>query len=100
MFTSVIFQLHECVGSAVSAMGPEAFLSLQPLNVDAEYASDANVWLLPILKQYIVGAHLSFFLQYILGKVKVIQQRSLKVSIFSFKKNYLFSFFVFFSPFL
>ena len=86
MFTSVIFQLHECVGSAVSAMGPEAFLSLQPLNVDAEYASDANVWLLPILKQYIVGAHLSFFLQYILGKVKVIQQRSLKVSIFSFKK--------------
>lgn len=71
-------ELHECVGSAVSAMGPEAFLSLQPLNVDAEYASDANVWLLPILKQYIVGARLSFFLQYILGKVKVIQQRSLK----------------------
>ncbi|KAJ0983774.1 hypothetical protein J5N97_002130 [Dioscorea zingiberensis] len=71
-------ELHECVGSAVRALGPEAFLSLQPLNLEAENASDANVWLLPILKQYIVGARLSFFLQYVLGKVKSIQQKSLK----------------------
>ncbi|ONK66057.1 uncharacterized protein A4U43_C06F3720 [Asparagus officinalis] len=72
-------RLHECIGSAVGAMGPEIFLSILPLNVDAENISDANVWLLPILKQYTVGAHLKFFSHNILDMIKVLQQKSHKL---------------------
>ncbi|XP_068658787.1 uncharacterized protein [Aristolochia californica] len=69
-------QLLECVGSAVGAMGPKNFLSLLPLNLDVDDLSDANVWLLPVLKQYIVGAHLSFFAQTILGLIEILEQKS------------------------
>ncbi|CAL9039285.1 unnamed protein product [Musa banksii] len=72
-------QLHECLGSAISAMGPEKFLHILPLNLDVEDVSDANVWLLPILKQHVVGARLSFFLEHILVMVKHIKQKSLKL---------------------
>ncbi|KAG9443732.1 hypothetical protein H6P81_015072 [Aristolochia fimbriata] len=72
-------QLLECVGSAVGAMGPKNFLSLLPLNLDVDDLSDANVWLLPVLKQYIVGAHLSFFTHDILGLVGTLQQKSEKL---------------------
>nr|XP_010932375.1 RRP12-like protein [Elaeis guineensis] len=72
-------QLHDCVGSALGALGPDAFLHLLPLNLDAEDISDANVWLLPILKQYIIGARLSFFTEKILKIVSRIQQKSLKL---------------------
>lgn len=72
-------QLHECVGSALGAMGPQAFLSLLPLKLDVEDQSEANVWLFPILKQYTVGAHLSFFTKSILGMVGPIRQKSCRV---------------------
>ncbi|CAL9057574.1 unnamed protein product [Musa banksii] len=71
-------QLHECVGSAVSTMGPENFLSILPLNLDAD-VSDANVWLLPILKQHVAGARLSFFAEHILVLAKDIKQKSYKL---------------------
>ncbi|MCE3050388.1 hypothetical protein HAX54_047111 [Datura stramonium] len=69
-------QLHECVGSAVGAMGPESFLTLLPLKLDEQDLSETNIWLLPILKQNIVGAHLSFFTNSILSMVGAMKQRS------------------------
>ncbi|XP_060189622.1 uncharacterized protein LOC132618605 [Lycium barbarum] len=69
-------QLHECVGSAVGAMGPESFLTLVPLKLDAQDLSESNIWLFPILKQNIVGAHLSFFTNSILSMVGAMKQRS------------------------
>ncbi|XP_054814971.1 uncharacterized protein LOC129315359 isoform X2 [Prosopis cineraria] len=45
-------QLHECLGSALVAMGLETFLSLLPLNLEADDLSNANIWLFPILKHY------------------------------------------------
>ncbi|KAK9275403.1 hypothetical protein L1049_022667 [Liquidambar formosana] len=74
-------QLHECVGSALGAMGPQAFLSLLPLKLDVEDQSEANVWLFPILKQYTVGAHLSFFTKSILGMVGPIRQKSRRLEL-------------------
>ncbi|RWW12706.1 hypothetical protein GW17_00023619 [Ensete ventricosum] len=73
-------QLHECVGSAVSTMGPENFLSILPLNLDAD-VTDANVWLLPILKQHVAGARLSFFAEHILVLAKEIKQKSYNVGL-------------------
>ncbi|OVA08308.1 putative domain NUC173 [Macleaya cordata] len=69
-------QLHECVGSALGAMGPETFLSLLPLNLESEDLSETSVWLFPILKQYTVGAQLSFFTKSIMGMVGLIRQKS------------------------
>ncbi|KAF9607969.1 hypothetical protein IFM89_003889 [Coptis chinensis] len=69
-------ELHECFGSALGAMGPKRFLVLLPLNLEAKDPSKANVWLFPILKQYTVGASLSFFGKSILGKVGELRQKS------------------------
>lgn len=79
-----ILQLHECVGSAVGSMGPETFLSLLPLKLEANDFSEVNVWLFPILKQYTVGAHLNFFTEKLLGMAKLIRQKSRKVCILFF----------------
>ena len=76
-------QLHECVGSALVAMGPETFLSLLPLNLEAEDLSNANIWLFPILKQYTVGARLSFFTEEILSMIGRLKQKSHQVQIFT-----------------
>ncbi|KAK1418640.1 hypothetical protein QVD17_27785 [Tagetes erecta] len=71
-------QLHDCMGVAVVALGPEAFLKFLPLNVEAQDPSDANVWLLPILKQNIVGARLSFFNESLLDSIRVLKLKSAK----------------------
>ena len=60
-------------------MGPETFLGILPLNLEANDLSDVNIWLFPILKQHIVGAHLSFFTETLLGLVGEMKQRSRKV---------------------
>ncbi|KAK6139545.1 hypothetical protein DH2020_026714 [Rehmannia glutinosa] len=69
-------QLHECIGSALAAMGPEIFLSLLPLNLEVQDLSESNLWLFPILKQYTVGAHLSFFTKSILPTVAEMKRKS------------------------
>lgn len=71
-----VLQLHECMGTALGAMGPENFLSLLPLNLDVPDLSESNLWLFPILKQYTVGAHLNFFTKSILPMVRVMKQKA------------------------
>lgn len=69
-------QLHECVGSAVVAMGPETFLSLLPLNLEAQDMSQVNAWLFPILKQYTVGSSLNFFTESIFDMIGLMKKKS------------------------
>ncbi|KAK4337537.1 hypothetical protein RND71_042024 [Anisodus tanguticus] len=69
-------QLHECVGSAVGAMGPDSFLTILPLKLDKQNLSESNLWLFPIIKQTIIGAHLRFFSNSILSMVGAMKQRS------------------------
>ncbi|CAA2965615.1 RRP12 [Olea europaea subsp. europaea] len=69
-------QLHECVGAALIAMGPETFLNVLPLGLDVQDLSEANLWLFPILKQYIVGANISFFTKSILPMIGAMKQKS------------------------
>ncbi|RDX76023.1 RRP12-like protein, partial [Mucuna pruriens] len=72
-------QLHECFGSALVAMGPETLLSLVPLNLEAEDLSDANVWLFPILKHYIVGAPLNYFTEEIMTLINGVREKAQKL---------------------
>lgn len=69
-------QLHESFGSALGAMGPETFLSFLPLKLEVDDLSEVNVWLFPILKQYTVGARLSFFTESVLSMVGLIKKKS------------------------
>ncbi|ESQ52033.1 hypothetical protein EUTSA_v10016153mg [Eutrema salsugineum] len=69
-------QLHECVGSALGAMGPETFLSIVRLNLEVSDLSEVNVWLFPILKQYTVGGRLSFFTETIFRMVETMSQKA------------------------
>lgn len=64
-------------------MGPETFLGFVPLNLEAEDLSEVNVWIFPILKQYTIGARLSFFMESILGTVEQMKHKSKKVFKFS-----------------
>lgn len=72
----MFLQLHECVGTALGAMGPENFLSLLPLDLGVPDLSDSNLWLFPILKQYIVGSNLSFFTNSVLPMAVEMKQKS------------------------
>ncbi|KAJ8751028.1 hypothetical protein K2173_016209 [Erythroxylum novogranatense] len=74
-------QLHECLGSALGAMGPETFLSILPLNLDADELAEVNVWLFPILKKYTVGAHLSFYTESILNEIGQMKKKSQKLEL-------------------
>ncbi|EPS65690.1 hypothetical protein M569_09087 [Genlisea aurea] len=74
-------QLHECIGVALAAMGPEHFLCLLPLNLDALDIDDANLWLFHILKQYTVCAHLSFFTKSILPMALRLKRRSAELNL-------------------
>ncbi|KAK9134132.1 hypothetical protein Syun_013462 [Stephania yunnanensis] len=70
-------QLHDCIGEALRAIGPETFLSILPLNLESKDLSEVNVWLFPILKQFTIGGHLTFFLKSIVVAVGLIRQKSL-----------------------
>ncbi|WJX78243.1 hypothetical protein P8452_61489 [Trifolium repens] len=61
-------------------MGPETLLSLMPLNLEAEDLSVSNRLLIPILKQYIVGARLKYFTEEILPMIERLQKQGLVVS--------------------
>ncbi|KAF8110205.1 hypothetical protein N665_0086s0044 [Sinapis alba] len=69
-------QLHECVGSALGAMGPETFLNIVRLNLEVSDLSEVNVWLFPILKQYTVGGRLSFFTETVFRMVETMSQKA------------------------
>ncbi|KAH9313994.1 hypothetical protein KI387_022621, partial [Taxus chinensis] len=72
--------LHRCVGSAVAAMGPDKFLRILPLNFDDEDLIEPNAWLLPVLKQHIVGAHLQYFTLRIFPLARKLHELSRKLS--------------------
>ncbi|KAG5555725.1 hypothetical protein RHGRI_006388 [Rhododendron griersonianum] len=70
--------LQECIGSAVIAIGPEKILTLVPINPNAEDLTCSNVWLIPLLRDYVVGSSLQFFIEHIVPLAESFQQVSAK----------------------
>ncbi|XAR68507.1 hypothetical protein NMG60_11003649 [Bertholletia excelsa] len=70
--------LQECLGTAVIAMGPEKMLSLLPIKFDAKSLSCSNAWLIPILRDYVVGSSLGFFMEHVVPLAESFQQVSAK----------------------
>ncbi|CAI8602125.1 unnamed protein product [Vicia faba] len=72
--------LQKCIGSAVFAMGPEKFLTLVPLSLDENNYTYSNIWLVPILKKYITGASLAYYMEHIMPLAKSFKKASRKVN--------------------
>ncbi|KAF7819035.1 RRP12-like protein [Senna tora] len=69
--------LQKCIGSAIFAMGPERFLTVVPISLDEN--SYSNIWLVPILKRYVIGASLAYYVDNIVPLAKSFKQASRKV---------------------
>nr|XP_015898209.2 RRP12-like protein isoform X1 [Ziziphus jujuba var. spinosa] len=76
---SITHHLRNCIGSAVIAMGPERILTLVPISINAHDFSCVNIWLVPILRSYVVGASLKYYLEHIVPLAKSFQHASCKV---------------------
>ncbi|KAJ9565398.1 hypothetical protein OSB04_001364 [Centaurea solstitialis] len=77
--TSDVKHLQECLGSAVIAMGPEKLLEVLPITLDVTDLTCSNTWLIPILKEYVAGASLGFFIEGIVPLAESFQEACQKV---------------------
>ncbi|KAJ8565076.1 hypothetical protein K7X08_001536 [Anisodus acutangulus] len=71
--------LQECIGSAITAMGPEKLLSLLPISLNTKDYSFSNTWLIPLLNKYICGSSLGFFMKHVVPLAVSFQKTSSKV---------------------
>uniref|UniRef100_A0A5B6YH98 Putative RRP12-like protein isoform X1 n=1 Tax=Davidia involucrata TaxID=16924 RepID=A0A5B6YH98_DAVIN len=71
--------LQECIGSAIIAVGPEKTLALLPISLSSEDFSCSNIWLIPILKKYVTGSSLGFFMEHIVPLAESFQRACRKV---------------------
>ncbi|KAL8261647.1 hypothetical protein R6Q59_025696 [Mikania micrantha] len=76
--TSDVKHLQDCIGSAVIAMGPEKIFDVLPIFLDANDKTCSNIWLIPILKEYIAGSSLGFFIENIVPLAESFQEESKK----------------------
>lgn len=67
-------QVQKCIGSAVTAMGPKSILEVIPITLSADEFKCQNTWLIPILKNYIAGASLGYYMDNIVPLAKAFQQ--------------------------
>ena len=56
------------------AMGPERLLSLIPISLDKGNLTCSNTWLIPILKKFLIGASLQFFIEHIAPLARSLQK--------------------------
>ncbi|XP_019453105.1 PREDICTED: RRP12-like protein [Lupinus angustifolius] len=71
--------LRKCIGSAVFAMGAERFLTLVPISFNEEDYTYSNIWLVHILKRYVTGSSLAYYMEYIVPLAKSFKKASRKV---------------------
>ncbi|KAK4281892.1 hypothetical protein QN277_013336 [Acacia crassicarpa] len=71
--------LQKCFGAAVFAMGPERILTLVPISLDEHDLSYSNIWLVPILKRYVTGATLAYYMDHIMPLAKSFKLASRRV---------------------
>ncbi|KAE8098771.1 hypothetical protein FH972_016809 [Carpinus fangiana] len=76
--TSNTDHLRDCIGSAVIAMGPERILTLLPISLHDDFTC-MNIWLIPILRDYVVGASLQYYMEHIVPLAKSFKRASHKV---------------------
>lgn len=59
-------------------MGPERILTLLPISLHDDDFTCMNIWLIPILKDYVVGASLGYYMEHIVPLAKSFERASHK----------------------
>ncbi|QDZ25086.1 NUC173 domain-containing protein [Chloropicon primus] len=74
--------IQECVGNAVRALGPECILDAIPLNIEdaVENGTEANSWLVFILKKNVHGASLEFWSKTLLPLARKVGEYASQLS--------------------
>lgn len=85
----LLTQLEACIGTAIIAMGPEKVLSLIPISLDEEKLICSNTWMLPILKKYVVGASLLYFMEHIVPLAESVKSICKKGICMNYLLNYV-----------
>ncbi|KAL3715813.1 hypothetical protein ACJRO7_007548 [Eucalyptus globulus] len=73
---SITGHLQRCIGSAEIAMGPENMLSVVPISLHPNNFSSSNVWLVPIIRDYVVGSSFEYYMDYIVPLAKSFKRAS------------------------
>lgn len=60
------------------AMGPERILTLLPISFNADDFTCSNIWLIPILKEFVTEASLGYYMAHIVPLAKSFQRASRK----------------------
>ncbi|KAK6945286.1 putative domain NUC173 [Dillenia turbinata] len=68
--------LQDAIGCAVIAMGPERILTLLPISICVEELAYQNMWLVPVLRKYVSGSSLGFYMDHIVPLAKSFQVAS------------------------
>lgn len=84
---SVFLQLQECIGAAVVAMGPERLLSLMPISLDKGNLTCSNTWLIAILKKFVIGASLQFFIEHVVPLARSLRKAYDKGMVIDWKQD-------------
>ncbi|KAL1330444.1 hypothetical protein AAHE18_12G110300 [Arachis hypogaea] len=71
--------LQKCIGSAIIVMGVERFLEIVPITLDERSFAYSNIWLVPILKRYVTGSSLAYYMEHIVPLAKSFKKASRKV---------------------
>ncbi|XP_015949709.1 uncharacterized protein LOC107474591 [Arachis duranensis] len=71
--------LQKCIGSAIFVMGVERFLEIVPITLDERSFAYSNIWLVPILKRYVTGSSLAYYMEHIVPLAKSFKKASRKV---------------------
>ncbi|KAI0464471.1 hypothetical protein LJB42_002086 [Komagataella kurtzmanii] len=69
-----IQEADNVIGSAIGALGPEAVLSVLPLNLDSPKKT-GRAWLLPLLRDNVRNANLSYFKTQLAPLIKFFEQK-------------------------
>lgn len=60
------------------AIGPEKMLNLFPISLHPEDFSYTNFWLVPILKDYVIGSSLNYYMDHVVPLARSFQHASHK----------------------
>ncbi|KAI3945138.1 hypothetical protein MKW92_045453 [Papaver armeniacum] len=67
--------LEKCFGSAVIAMGAEKILTLLPVvSFEEEELTSLNTWILTILRKFVVGSSLGYYMEHVIPLLQPLQQ--------------------------
>lgn len=74
----LLLAAQTALGGAMRSLGPEAVLSVLPLNIEEglDGRGEARAWLLPLMRMHVRGARLAFWVEELLPLARILGSRA------------------------